>query len=275
MLYLRNYFGVFGCLLGLLLGMGGAMAGEGFPGRAEFPAVPVYELGQLHAKLGEVTVVDARSPYEFETLRIKDARNIPVAAKSFEEEVAKLRASTDKPIVFYCNGRSCYKSYIAVKKAREARVDNVYAYDAGIFEWAQAYPRQAVLLDKSPINPKDLIPNERFKARLLDPDSFSDRATRPDRSAMVLDVRDKFQRAGIGFYPGRERWVSLDQKEKLTRYIQKALRENKTLLVYDEVGKQVRWLQYALEKAGVKKYYFMHKGASGYFEHLAQLDKQP
>ena len=40
----------------------------------------------------------------------------------------------------------------------------------------------------------------------------------------------------------KERWVSLEQKDRIIRYIQKAKQQNKTLYVYDEVGKQVRWL---------------------------------
>jgi len=79
-------------------------ADDGFPGRKEHPEVPVLELADLHSRFNDVVLVDARSHYEFDTLRIKGAVNIPVAEKSFEQQVAELRASTDKPIVFYCNG---------------------------------------------------------------------------------------------------------------------------------------------------------------------------
>jgi rhodanese-related sulfurtransferase len=259
-------------ILGLLFSLVAA-ADSDFPGRAKFPKVAIYEMSQLKDTLDKVVVVDTRSQYEFDTLRIKGAVNLPVASKLFEEGLAKLRASTTKPIVFYCNGRTCFKSYIAAKKAREADIDNTFAFDAGIFEWARANPDQAVLLGKSPVNTGDIIPTQKFKARLLDPDSFSDKATLQGRTAMVLDIRDKYQRSGVGFYPGKERWVSLNQKEKLNRYIQKAQQQNKTLLIYDEVGKQVRWLQYAIEKAGVKNYFFMDKGASGYYKNLANWDK--
>jgi hypothetical protein len=90
----------------------------------------------------------------------------------------------------------------------------------------------------------------------------------------VIDVRDKFQRAGIGFYPGLEKWASLDDRRKLNRYIEKAKYENKTLFIYDEVGSQVRWLQYALEKAGIKNYYFMEKGARAYYDMIAKIEWQ-
>jgi rhodanese-related sulfurtransferase len=260
-------------LFALLLGSA-AFAGEDFPGRAKYKDVPYIELADLHSKLNNTVVVDARSKLEFDTLRVKTAINIPVASEDFEAKVAKLRADTDKPIVFYCNGHTCMKSYIAAKKAAAANIKNVYAFDAGIFDWTKAHPDEAILLGKSPVNLAHLIPKSTFKKRLIDPNTFSDRATADRSKYMVIDVRDKFQRAGVGFYPGLERWASLGQQKKLNRYIKKAIKQGRTLLIYDEVGKQVRWLQYALEKAGAKKYYFMDKGAKGYFNELVAMDKQ-
>ncbi|MBN4079465.1 rhodanese-like domain-containing protein [Beggiatoa alba] len=251
-----------------------AYANDDFPGRAKYPKIPFIELADLYGKLNNVIVVDARSKLEFETLRVKDSVNIPVASIQFEENIAKLRSTTDKTIVFYCNGHTCMKSYIATQKAIEANINDVYAFDAGIFDWTKAYPDQAVLLGVSPVNLAHLIPKSNFKKRLLTPDDFSDRATAAGNNLMVIDVRDKFQRAGIGFYPGLERWASLDQQQKLDRYIKKALKQNRTLLIYDEVGKQVRWLQYALEKAGAKDYYFMKKGARGYYSELVALENK-
>ena len=258
----------------LLISTLAGAADEGFPGRAEYPKVKVYELDKLRKDLSSVVVVDTRSILEFETLRIVGSINIPVAAKTFEDEIKSLRNTTSKPIIFYCNGRRCYKSYIAVKRCREAGIDNVFAYDAGIFEWAKAYPDKAALLGKSPVNPLDLINKKSFQARLLNPDKFSERIADEDTTkTMVLDVRDKFQRAGVGFYPGKERWVSLDDKQKLTKFLEKAKQKNKTLFIYDEVGKQVRWLQYTLEQMGIKDYYFMEKGAKAYYDKMATWRK--
>ena len=107
---------------------------------------------------------------------------------------------------------------------------------------------------------------------MLNPDLFSESVVRNRNQVIVLDVRDKFQRSGIGFYPGLEKWASLDDKQKLNRYINLAKKQNKTLFIYDEVGSQVRWLQYALEKAGVKKYFFMEKGARAYYDMLADME---
>lgn len=251
-----------------------AQAGVGeFPGRDKYPDLPYIELQDLYAKRNQVVIVDARSSLEYDTLRVKGAINIPVADKTFEEQVMKLRSENAKPIVFYCNGRSCMKSFHAVKKSLDVGVKEVYAYDAGIFEWAIAHPDVAILLDQTPVDVKRLISKQDFHKRLLNPDNFSSKAIDMGNDSVVLDVRDKYQRAGVGFYPGKERWASLDNKEKLGKYLLKAKQGNKTVFIYDEVGKQVRWLQYELEKLGIKNYYFMDKGARAYYADLANWKK--
>jgi rhodanese-related sulfurtransferase len=243
------------------------MAKEGFPGRAEFPEIPIYQKSDLMKDFNNVVIVDARSSLEFDTLRIKGAINIPVASKKFGTMVKELRKKTNKSIVFYCNGRTCYKSYKASKAALKAGVKNVFAYDAGVFEWAKTYPKHAVLLGQSPIDPNKIIPKKVFKKRFLDPKTFTETArSTPRKKAMIMDVRDMYQRAGVGFFPGIEKWVSLDDEKKLNKYLNKAKTANKTLYIYDEAGKQVRWLQYTLERENIKNYYFMKKGAKGFYK---------
>lgn len=238
---------------------------SGFPGRAKYPEVPVIEKADLLNKLNEVVIVDTRSSLEFETLRIKGAVNIPVANKTFEDEIQALRAKTGKPIVFYCNGRTCMKSYLAVKKAGAVNIQNTVAYDAGMFEWAETYPNLAELLGKSPVNRNAIISLSTFKKRLLDPNDFSNKAYDLGSKSLILDVRDKYQRGAAGLFPGKERWVSLDKREELKSCIEQAKKENKTLFIYDEVGHQVQWLQYALEEANFSNYFFMNDGARAYY----------
>jgi len=246
-------------------------AGEGFPGRAKYPEVPIYDKAALMQNLQQVVVVDARSSLEFATLRVKGALNIPVASKQFETEVQALRTRTARPIVFYCNGRTCMKSYLAVKKSMAAGVKNVYAYDAGMFEWVETYPEYAELLGKSPVDLKSIISMASFKQHLLTPDDFTNKAYELGASSLVLDVRDKYQRGAAGLFPGKERWVSLDKTKEINAAIEKAKKENKTLFIYDEVGHQVQWLQYTLERDKVPNYYFMSHGARAYY---AEMMKQ-
>ena len=56
--------------------------------------------------------------------------------------------------------------------------------------------------------------------------------------------------------------------KKIDAIIEDVLAQKKTLLVYDQTGKQVQWFQYYLESKGVKDYYFMKGGAQAHFDHF-------
>jgi len=242
-----------------------------FPGRDLYPEAATFELDEVFQKIGKIALVDVRSQYEFDTLRIKGATNLSITDKEFDEKLRTLRGSTENPIVFYCNGVTCHKSYQAVRRALFLKIENTFAYDAGIFSWAKAHPDQSVLLGRSPINPADIIEKDAFGSHLLGPNEFG---AQIGDNTIVLDVRDRFQREAVGFFPGIERRIALDQADKLDKMLQKAKREDKTLLIYDEAGHQVQWLQYHLVDAGVKNYYFMKGGAKAYYDMLSGKDNK-
>jgi len=259
---------ILGCsLLIWTLGLASAWAADKeFPGRETYSDVPVISLEDLKLRFSDVVVVDVRSEFEFETLRVKGAKNVPLSNKNFVDDIAKMRVESNKDIVMYCNGKTCMKSYQAVRQCNSAKIPNVFAYDAGIMDWAKAYPNEAILLGKVMGDPKRLISTEQFKKHLLDPEAFGEKVGSTD--ALVLDVRDRFQRDALGIFPGRERRAYLDETKKLDRYISKAMSENRPLLIYDEAGHQVRWFQYYLEDKGVREYYFMNGGTAAYFKSL-------
>jgi len=245
-----------------------------FPGRKAFPDVKIYSKAHLSNDFDNVLIIDARSNYEYETIHINSSINIPVASKDFAERVSEVRKNSNKPIVFYCNGRTCFKSYKATKAAMDKNISNVFAYDAGMFEWAKAYPDKTTLLGLSPINPKDLLSKKVLKSHMLKPARFSEMAYEMGGKARILDIRDVTQRSnGIGYFVGMEYWISLNRKNKVNKFIQKAKADNKMLLIYDAVGKQVRWLQYELEKLKVSNYFFMEKGANGFYEQIINVKK--
>jgi rhodanese-related sulfurtransferase len=237
-----------------------------FPGRALYPSVSIIDIDELNKKISDVVIVDVRSSYEYDTLRIKDSINIPLSSATYVSKMRKLRNNDPRPIVVYCNGKTCMKSYKAALKCEINKIDNVHSYDAGIMDWARKYPKYAELLGKSPVQPSKLITKKEFKAHLLTPTAYGDKVA--NSSAIVLDVRDRFQREGLSLFVGRERRAYLDDKKKLDTYITKAKRERKTLLVHDAAGKQVRWLQYYLKDKGLKSYYFMSGGVTAYYDEL-------
>jgi hypothetical protein len=47
----------------------------------------------------------------------------------------------------------------------------------------------------------------------------------------------------------------------IKRIVAKGLLQDQTLLIFDQVGKQVRWLMYHLEAADYTRYHFLSGGA--------------
>jgi rhodanese-related sulfurtransferase len=238
-----------------------------YPGRKIYIDTPYITLDQLSQEFNNVIIVDVRSGYEYSTLHIKNAFNIPLNSKNFIQEVKVLRKQQpQKKIITYCNGKTCMKSYKAASKCRTNGIENVYVFDAGIMDWAKANPNLSVLLDKSPINPDRLISKDKFSKHLLEPSAFFEQAN--NSNPLIIDVRDPLQRAGMALFIGREKRAALDDTEKLKTLIAQAKKENRPLFIYDEAGKQVRWLIYFLEDQGATDYYFMKGGAKAHFKSM-------
>lgn len=91
------------------------------------------------------------------------------------------------------------------------------------------------------------------------------------KDVIVLDVRESFQREGLSLFPGIDQRAGLDDTKAIQEIVQRAIKEKKTLLVYDAAGKQVRWLMYSIEGHGLKDYWFMKGGSTAYY---AALRKQ-
>ncbi len=244
-----------------------ATVAESFPLRAKFPEVPPISTAALQAEYDNYTIIDARSSFEFNTIRIAKAINIPVASKSFEKMLTQ-KVDKATPISFYCNGTTCAKSYKAARKALKMGYSKATVYDDGIFTWTTTYPEQAALLGTTPANPDKIIPKSALKAHMVDFEQFKLHAAKGN--SILIDIRDPYQRTlasdrskkvdlppidGI-----RSRNIPLDRIEKLLKSDQM---KDKTLLIYDMVGKQVRWLQYHLEGNGYSNYYFLNKGVYG------------
>jgi len=254
-------------LLGLAL-LSTAQADEEFPLRDRYEAVglEMIELDDLARRYAQVQIVDVRSEYEFETLRIADSVLIPVDDYNFLERIRALAAETGKPLVFYCNGKTCEKSYQAGLVAMDHGVDNVLVFDAGLFDWATTQPERTLLFGEPLGSTANLISGQQFRRHLLAPSEFQ-RRLQADPNAVVLDVRDSFQREGVSLFNYRDQHVPLDN-QRLQEWVDKARNENVPLYVVDATGRQVQWLQYFLEANGLRDYWFMEGGARAYFDEM-------
>jgi rhodanese-related sulfurtransferase len=251
----------------------GAEQNNEFPLRWRYPDVKTLSTQEFYAMRDSVLVVDARTRFEWETMRVNGSINVPVDEvdngrnRAFEEDISKVQKANTNPIVFYCNGKACAKSYEAARRAQRAGIANIYAYDAGIFDWANAHPELTTLYEKTPIDKSDLISPAEFKARMLPAKDFRARADANKCDCIIVDIRDRGQRDFL-LFPMREEHVKVDDKAALNALIEQAKLQRKTLLIYDAVGKQVMWLQYYLVRRGARDYFFMQGGEEGYVASL-------
>lgn len=257
-----------GCLLAVSLAWPSLAAAEDFPLREKYASVGIQpvETEALAASLDEMSVVDARSVYEYETLHIQGARSIPLASSGFNQAVRKLAEESAQPMVFYCNGVTCAVSYKAALKAKEAGVSDARVYDAGVFAWAQANPEQTVLLGEPLKQVDQLISGKQFERHLLDEDAFYARIMDSEKP-IIVDIRSKRQRAGASLFQMQDRHIPLttDNRE-LSGLVARASAEKRPMFFVDATGKQVRWLQYYLEEQGLTDYWFLQGGALAIFE---------
>jgi rhodanese-related sulfurtransferase len=230
-----------------------------FPLREEYSDIPVVSHDELYQQLGKVLVVDVRSKIEFDTLRIVNAINVSVTNKGFISQLKSIRNEDTRPIIFYCNGITCAKSYKACRVARENSIADVFTFDLGIFGWTEQHPDAAVLLGENPVPLGKLISKDKLNSHMLSPEEFEDKIT---NRSLVLDIREPFQR-NIRIL---EKYTRSTPMDKISYAMEVSKRDGRPLFIYDAVGKQVRWLQYTLEKNSVPEYYFMKGGVKAYLK---------
>jgi rhodanese-related sulfurtransferase len=233
-----------------------------FPYRKDYPTVPTIDSKALleQYEADKVIIVDVRSSIEYDVIHPEGAVHIPLSSSSFIAKVQELKSfNPAKNLAFYCNGITCLKSYKATQKALAAGIDNCYAYDSGIPIWASTYPKKTLLLGKELVDPdKQLISKAAFKKKCLPIKKF--KSTTKSKKSLAVDVRDHIQRSEK--IKGLKRVVKIPLDKFIPNFVEKKVNRDKTLLIFDQVGKQVRWLEYYLVANGYKNYYFLAGGAT-------------
>src|SRR3989339_1429031 len=235
-----------------------------FPLRAKFPKVPFISTEDLNKEYATINIVDVRSKFEYDVIHIKKAVHIPLPKESAEAEFALKIAGLKGKVAFYCNGHTCAKSYEAVVIVQKKGNKDTYVYDDGIFEWTKKYPKEAVLLGQSPVDPSKLISSESFKSKFLSKEKFAVDSVK--EKAFLIDARDEVQRKKTPDFAKSAALFPMDELVKvLDKPHFKGRAKGKTLYIFDAVGKQVQWLQYHLEKNGYKDYFFLEEGVWSFF----------
>jgi rhodanese-related sulfurtransferase len=122
---------------------GSALAGD-VPGTLAGVTVVGAEQARKMVEAG-TPVIDTRVGNEYADAHIKGAKNVPYKEKSAKDvafdakadlfDLAKLPADKNAPLIFYCNGPECWKSYKASKVASDAGWKKVQWLRGGFPEW--------------------------------------------------------------------------------------------------------------------------------------------
>ncbi len=82
-------------------------------------------------ELEDVQLVDVRTPFEHDEIRIANSQNIDFMSPTFDEDITKLDKS--KPVILYC--KSGRRSAKCAKKLKEAGFNKIYDLEGGISKW--------------------------------------------------------------------------------------------------------------------------------------------
>lgn len=232
-----------------------------FPLREKYNDCQTVSSEQLASWMGQAIIVDARNNVEFDVIHIDGAVNILVD-KMTEASLLKLREKNgETPIVFYCNGVTCSKSYKATVKAMEMGFENVFVFDAGVFTFFTLYPEHGKFFGET-LKPgqveSSLISKDELSSISIQPAEFIEKAT--NGGYAVFDVRDTKDRNEFPInLPGVKK-ISMDQFVKFLD--RSGSIPSSQFVVLDNVGKQVKWLHYYLKQAGRTDFFFLEGGVA-------------
>lgn len=230
-----------------------------YPSETGFSETPVIELDELRSSEDSILILDVRSKPEFDTAHIKEAVHCKISDRSFLKTAQDLLASSGKSeVVTYCNGPSCLKAPASANKLIAAGIKARALYD-GVPGWADTYPERTVLRGKPISADNQLIPKADFKAKCLAFEDFKTKAAEPN--AMVIDIRDNIQASGK-LPLGETKVLTIPLDKFIPNFVASKKNQDKTLLIFDQVGKQVQALEYDLKENGYTNYFFLSKGAT-------------
>lgn len=248
------------CLLGALLATAPALAAGDFPLREKYAEVEWMSTRALYDSRERVILVDSRGEIQNAVMHIPGARNLPLSGMKMGDLLHLREKDGGTPLVFYCNDENCSLSYLAVEKARSWGFENVFAYDAGLSAWLEAHADRVSffgeVLSASELKAK-LISNREFSAVCLDPGAFKAKAS---GGYPLFDIRDRQEQGEEPMRLPGTKTVSVDEMVEILAHPGEL--PSRRFLILDELGKQVRWIQYYLERQGIDDYYFLKGGAS-------------
>ena len=96
--------------------------------------VSVEDVYKLITTKPDLVIIDSRRNEEYAKGHIEGSITL-LDSKMTQDDLRKHVATTDTPILFYCNGARCMRSYKASVKAISWGYSNIYWFRGGWKEW--------------------------------------------------------------------------------------------------------------------------------------------
>lgn len=184
----------------------------------------------LQRKGQPFTLVDVRSPRDFQVEHIQGAINIP------EPMLLKAKLPKDKDVVLYCGNAACQIGHIAAKTLAANGYKKVRVLEGGLAAWqSNSYPVEA---SKSEHVAKQTV-IDRVSARNLKGEQDED-------TVLILDVRPPTEFMA-GHLSGAVNMSLEDLDSKSTVLVQE-----KQIVVYDRTARRSRQAAVQLQERGFK-----------------------
>jgi len=226
-----------------------------FPLRAFYPSVKTIDTETLLQIYDDAVIIDVRSQFEFDVVRINKAKSLPLSAAGFINALEPERSSHAQiPLIFYCNDPSCARAFRAALLAQSTGYINVFAYDAGVFSLLDVAPEKITLMQTTPAQPARVITPQQYQKAQLDFTAFKERNSL--LNAQIIDIRDLYRR---DLEPRLEGIRNIPLESFLNAVTNRIWTEKK-LLIFDQNGEQTRLLQYFLQANGYPDYAFLQGG---------------
>ncbi len=222
-----------------------------------YPDLTFIEANTISSNYLNYTIVDVRTNYEYRVLRMVDSISIPANDPSFDVRLRNLVRKHKQTVVLYGNGGKERHAHDAARIAKRNKIENILVFDGDIQSWAETSPQYTELNSKAINDENTLIDISKLNGKLLPEDEFNKTYSRDN--SLLLDIRDDAQTSKHPLQSNAEH-IPLDHQSKLLQFLNRAKLEDKTLLIYDDFGLQVRSLIYQLQKLNIENYYFLKDG---------------
>ena len=254
-----------------------------YPNRKFYPGLNYISTEQMVKDVAEkkYLVIDARPELGYQNLRIKESVNIHSLDKEFVAKFNKAIEGNNKPIVFYCGGLACRKSYEASVKAMDELLKRkinrkVYTYDAGITAFAYASPKDVLKKGKdiSPENP--ILDKAKLQKHAKSAEEFIYMIDNDEKGEyVILDIREPRQRILRKLFMFKdEHKITVHEPAELTGFLNYIKQSKQTLMIYGAVEKQIETVFSLVQTAGIKKWFYLEGGEHAYSQYMIQKHVQ-